>query len=137
MTLNELKRYCLSKENVTSEYLHEGILTFKLKNKVFCYCYELEQPLKIILKADPLMAQSLRRQYPEIKEGFKWNNNSWNTITLSRSLLPLFVEELIDHSHELIEASLAAIADTPVIKIRPAVKQEAFAAVNLACQYSN
>jgi predicted DNA-binding protein (MmcQ/YjbR family) len=130
MTLSDIQRYCLSKKNTTAEYIHEGILTFKLKNKVFCYCYTAGDPLKIILKCDPVMAPNLRAHSPEIKEGFKMNNNTWNTITLSPRLLPLFIEELIDHSYELIEEIAAKEAEIPVYRIpAPAVKKAAVTVV--------
>jgi predicted DNA-binding protein (MmcQ/YjbR family) len=117
MNLTDLQRLCLSKENVSLEYISENILTFKLWDKVFCYCYIDSDPLRIILKCDPYLAQILRAKHPEIKEGYKMNKNSWNTITLSVNLADGLVEELIDHSYELIEDAIPNVVAKPLVAV--------------------
>ena len=58
------------------------------------------------LKCDPQRAADLRLEHPQILPGYHMNKKHWNTLVLDGSLKPALVRELIDHSYELVTASL-------------------------------
>jgi predicted DNA-binding protein (MmcQ/YjbR family) len=76
------------------------------KSKMFALVSEDEEPLRINLKCDPDQALALRAQYESVLPGYHMDKKHWNTLVLDGSLGDELVKELIDHSYELIVASL-------------------------------
>ncbi len=68
----------------------------------------LDEPLpRINLKCEPQRALELREQYADIIPGYHMNKQHWNTVyTTQGGLSPVLIRELIDHSYELVVASL-------------------------------
>ena len=60
------------------------------------------------LKCEPDRAIELREQYSSIIPGYHMSKKHWNTIIMDGSLSDEFVKELIDHSYDLVVASLRA-----------------------------
>ena len=60
----------------------------------------------ISLKCDPELAIELREQHPEVTPAYHFNKQHWNTINTSGRISRELMLELIDHSYELIVASL-------------------------------
>ncbi len=106
MFLDEIREYCLAKPAV-SESLPFGpeTLVFKVAEKLFLLT-NIEQPDNISLKCDPERAVELREKYSEIISGYHLNKKHWNTVNLKGSLKPNFIKGLIDHSYDLVFASL-------------------------------
>lgn len=65
-----------------------------------------EFPARINLKCDPERSIVLRGEYEAILPGYHMNMRHWNTLILDGSLPAELVGELIDHSYELVVASL-------------------------------
>ncbi len=107
MNIEEYRNYCLSKPCVTEHFpFDEVTLVFKVCNKIFTLSGLENQPPKINLKCDPERAISLREEYDGIiTPGYHMNKKHWNTIDIS-NLPQGFIEELIDHSYDLIVKSL-------------------------------
>lgn len=109
MDYDWLREYCLSKPG-TSEDLPFGpdTLALRVGGKIFALA-GLEEVIspRVNLKCDPDRAVQLREQYPDaVLPGYHMNKKHWNTVLL-RSNLPLnHLAELVDHSYELILASL-------------------------------
>ena len=59
------------------------------------------------MKCDPDYALALRAQYAGVKPGYHMNKRHWNTVMLDGSVPPDLIFELIDHSYELVAASLS------------------------------
>lgn len=76
------------------------------KSKMFALVSEDEDPLRINLKCDPDQALALRAQYESVLPGYHMDKKHWNTLVLDGSLGEALVKELIDHSYDLIVASL-------------------------------
>jgi predicted DNA-binding protein (MmcQ/YjbR family) len=57
---------------------------------------------RITLKCDPDRAVMLREAYPEITPGYHMNKQHWNTLNLHGKLSDDLVQELIDHSYQLV-----------------------------------
>ena len=110
MHLEELRDYCLSKPG-TTESLPFGpdTLVFKVKDKIFALTGLDEADCSVNLKCDPEKAIVLRSEYPrDIIPGYHMNKVHWNTVKCDQTLTRQLVRELIDHSYELIVASLPA-----------------------------
>ncbi len=82
------------------------VLVYKVGGKVFALTQPDEFPSKINLKCDPERAVILREEHDAIIPGYHMNKRHWNTLTLGKSLPSKLVRELIDHSYDLVVASL-------------------------------
>ncbi|MCW1914504.1 MmcQ/YjbR family DNA-binding protein [Luteolibacter sp. GHJ8] len=82
------------------------VLVYKVGGKVFGLTAPDEFPASINLKCDPERAVSLREEHEAIKPGYHMNKKHWNTVVLDRSVPSRLVAEMIDHSYELVVASL-------------------------------
>lgn len=77
-------------------------LVIKVLNKMFALIAWQDYPLTITLKADPVDALILRRQYAAVKPGYHMNKQHWNTVTLDGSVPDDEVRRMIDDSYELV-----------------------------------
>lgn len=57
-------------------------------------------------KCNPELAVELREQYDEVKPGYHMNKTHWNTVRTNGSLTNKQLQEMIDHSYQLVFASL-------------------------------
>jgi predicted DNA-binding protein (MmcQ/YjbR family) len=106
MNIEELRSYCLSKVAATEGFPFDDVtLVFKVKNKIFSII-SLDSDLGISLKCDPERAIELREKYPAIIPGYHLNKKHWNSIKLDDTVSPKLLQEIIDHSYELIVKSL-------------------------------
>lgn len=103
MNVEEFRNYCLSKKWVTEEFpFDEHTLVFKVAGKMFAL-YPLERrPPQANLKCDPEWSIILREEYDGVvTPGYHMSKKHWNTLFLE-SLPEKKIEELIDHSYELV-----------------------------------
>ncbi|MEL7622253.1 MAG: MmcQ/YjbR family DNA-binding protein [Clostridiales bacterium] len=56
----------------------------------------------INLKCDPLMAEFLRQEYPEVLPGFYTDKRSWNAVNLEGSLPEDELKQMCDASYQLV-----------------------------------
>ena len=106
MNVEEVRAYCLTKNGTKESFpFDEETLVIKVMNKMFALV-SLDDGSKVNLKCDPAKAVELREQYFEIVPGWHMNKRHWNTVTFNQSLPDSLVKELIDHSYNLVVASL-------------------------------
>ena len=106
MTFGSLYDYCISRPGATEGFpFGESALVFKVGGKVFALLM-MEPPPRISLKCDPERAIELRERTEAVQPGYHLNKRHWNTIEPDGSLLDDEIRELIDHSYELVVASL-------------------------------
>ena len=108
MNIEEVRYYCLSKEN-TEECLpfDDETLVFKVNNKMYALL-SLKGDASLSLKCNPERALELRERHPEIIPGYHMNKKHWNTIDLKGTLTDILIKELINHSYELVAAKSKA-----------------------------
>lgn len=108
MYIDELRTFCLSFKEVEESFpFDEDTLVFKVKNKMFALT-SLKTGNTVNLKCDPERAIELRERYPnDIIEGYHMNKKHWNTVTINGSLSDDLLCELIQHSYQLVIASLS------------------------------
>lgn len=106
MNIEELREYCLQKPGTTEGLpFGEDTLVFKVGDKIFLLT-SLVTGNRFNAKCDPERAIELREQYEEIIPGFHMNKKHWNTVFMDGRLTRKQLNELIDHSYDLILASL-------------------------------
>lgn len=106
MNIEDIRIFCLSKVGATESFpFDEVTLVFKVKNKMFALL-SLDDAHGISLKCDPERSIELREKYPAIIPGYHMNKQLWNTIQIDASISEKLIKELIDHSYDLIVASL-------------------------------
>ena len=107
MNIETLREYCLSKPCV-EESLPFGpdTLVFKVSGKMFLLTGLDEVQLSFNVKCDPEKAVELRENYACVLPGYHMNKQHWNTIVVDGSVSVKQLKEWIDHSYELVKASL-------------------------------
>ncbi|MFZ4765856.1 MAG: MmcQ/YjbR family DNA-binding protein [Roseimicrobium sp.] len=108
MILADFLSYCLSLPGVeeTTPFGPE-VLVYKVGGKMFALALPDEFPHRVNLKCDPERALELRDRYEDITPGYHMNKKHWNSLNLEGRLPTALVRELIDHSYQLVVASLS------------------------------
>jgi len=107
MNIETLREYCLSKPG-TEETLPFGpdTLVYKVAGKAFLLTGFDNQPLRFNVKCDPDKAIELREEFSCVLPGYHMNKKHWNTIVADGSVSTRQLLEWIDHSYDLVTASL-------------------------------
>ncbi len=106
MNIESFREYCIVKPGVTEEFpFGETTLVFKVGGKMFALA-DVDNFESINLKCDPERAVELRDRYDAITAGYHMNKKYWNTVLMNGQLSHGLISELIDHSYELVLASL-------------------------------
>jgi predicted DNA-binding protein (MmcQ/YjbR family) len=82
------------------------VLVYKVAGKMFALTVPDDFPPRVNLKCDPDRAEVLRDEHEGITPGYHMNKRHWNTVTLDGSVPATLVRELIEHSYQLVVASL-------------------------------
>lgn len=107
MNVESFQSYCLSKPDVSEEFpFGDETLVYKVAGKVFALGALDATPLRINLKCDPEFALQLREEYDAVQPGYHMNKKHWNTIIADGSVRDSMLCQWIDHSYDLVVASL-------------------------------
>ena len=71
----------------------------------------------INLKCDPERAVELRDRYEEVQPGYHMNKKHWNTVALHGRLTLKEVQEMINHSYDLVFNSLPKAERETILKL--------------------
>ena len=106
--MNDLERihlFLLQFPEVSEEFpFGPEAAVYKVAGKMFSILLPDEVPCRMNLKCDPDRAVELRAEWDAIEPGYHQNKKHWNTLVLDGSLADGFVEELIQHSFDLVVA---------------------------------
>ena len=106
MNIESLREYCLLKPAVKETFpFGPENLVFKVMDKMFLLI-GLDNPFKFNVKCDPEKAVLLREEYNEVQPGYHMNKTHWNTVSINGRLTDRQLQEMIDHSYDLVVASL-------------------------------
>lgn len=98
-----VEEYVLSMPNAKLDYpFGKDVAVYKVKDKMFALIPEGTDPVKISLKCDPILAETLREKYETVMPGYHLNKKHWNTIILSGQVPWTEVQDLIRHSYNLV-----------------------------------
>lgn len=84
----------------------KDVAVYKYNEKMFALISEGSDPLRLSLKCDPLLAQTLRDKYESVMPGYHLNKKHWNTIVLTGQLEWTEIQDLIRHSFQLVGGEL-------------------------------
>lgn len=109
MTHKELEGYLLSFPNTWLDFpFGEGTSVYKVGHKetddgkMFALIENGSKPLKVSLKCDPLLAETLREKYETVVPGYHLNKKHWNTVICTGQLSDDEVKDLARLSHDLV-----------------------------------
>jgi predicted DNA-binding protein (MmcQ/YjbR family) len=110
MTHKEVEEFILSMPNAWLDYpFGKGTAVYKIghedKAKMFALIEEGKEPIRVSLKCDPILAETLRERYESVQPGYHLNKKHWNTIVLTGQLDWQEVTGLIQHSYDLVSQS--------------------------------
>jgi predicted DNA-binding protein (MmcQ/YjbR family) len=106
MTHKQVEEYLLGMPDAKLDYpFGEGVAVYKVNDKMFALVQEGSEPVRISLKCDPKLAETLRERYETVMAGYHLNKKHWNTILLTGQLSWEEVQDLINHSYNLVTAN--------------------------------
>jgi predicted DNA-binding protein (MmcQ/YjbR family) len=104
VTPEALREWCLSMPGAVEEFpFAPETSVFKIAGKVFALSRLSGVPLKVSLKCEPLLGESLRASYEAIVPGYHLNKKHWLTITLGEDAGDQMVMDLIQDSYDLVK----------------------------------
>lgn len=105
----ELRDLCLAFRG-SAETFPFGFETsvFKVWGKMFALSRLSQQPLRVSLKCEPLLAQELRAAHPAVLPGYHLNKRHWNTVIIDGSLPTNMIRDMIEDSYDLVVSKLPA-----------------------------
>jgi len=116
MTLSYLRDFCLSKPGTSEDTPFDAnTLCFRVGGKIFAIT-DLEVFDYINLKCDRERSAELREKFEGITPGYHMNKKWWNSVSVLGNVPDQLILDLVDHSYELIFASLPKKLQT---EIRP------------------
>jgi predicted DNA-binding protein (MmcQ/YjbR family) len=100
----ELRDWCLSMPGAVEEFpFAPETSVFKIAGKIFVLVRLGARPLKVSLRCEPLLGESLRASYEAIVPGYHLNKKHWLTITLGEDAADQMVMDLIQDSYDLVK----------------------------------
>ena len=106
MFLDDLRNHCIEKPGVSEGFpFDKSTLVFKVFGKMFALV-DVDVFEAINLKCDPEKAIELRESHQGVQPGYHMNKTHWNSVYLNEDVSDQLLVELIDHSYELVYASL-------------------------------
>lgn len=106
VTHKEVEEYVLSMPNAKLDYpFGKEVAVYKTggkEDKMFALIPEGTTPVRISLKCDPKLSETLRERYESVMPGYHLNKKHWNTIVVSGQLSWDEVKDLIRHSYDLV-----------------------------------
>jgi predicted DNA-binding protein (MmcQ/YjbR family) len=103
MTAAELRDWCLSMPGAVEDFpFGPETSVFKVAGKIFALSGLDADPLKVSVKCDPTLAESLRESYESIVPGYHLNKRHWLTITLNADAADRMVLDLVQDSYDLV-----------------------------------
>lgn len=109
MTHKELEDYLLTFPNTWLDFpFGEATSVYKVgdketsEGKLFAIIANDSKPLKVSLKCDPHLAETLREKYETVQPGYHLNKKHWNTIICSGQMTNDEIKDLALLSYNLV-----------------------------------
>ncbi|WP_414834629.1 MmcQ/YjbR family DNA-binding protein [Bacillus altitudinis] len=118
MKKETLQAFCLSLQGATHDYQPEWQADrYHVGGKMFAMMGgDVDRKPVITLKCDPQRAEELREMHEGIIPGYYMNKTHWNSIYLDADIPSSFVEELIEHSYQLVFHKLTKKAQQAILQ---------------------
>lgn len=112
MTHKELEDYLLEFPNTWLDFpFGEGTSVYKVghketgEGKLFAIIADGSKPLRVSLKCDPLLAETLREKYETIVPGYHLNKKHWNTVICTGQVPDDEIKDLARLSYNLVSGN--------------------------------
>jgi predicted DNA-binding protein (MmcQ/YjbR family) len=109
MTHKDLEAHLLEFPDTWLDYpFGEGTSVYKVGDKeandgkLFAIIADDSQPLRISLKCDPILAETLRAKYETVVAGYHLNKKHWNTIICTGQMPDDEIKSLVRLSYDLV-----------------------------------
>ena len=110
MTHKDLEAYLLAMPGAWLDYpFGEGTSVYKVghkdigeEEKMFALIADESKPLRISLKCDPLLAETLREKYETVLPGYHLSKKHWNTILCTGQVPDDELQDLMRLSYRLV-----------------------------------
>ena len=109
MDHKKIEEYLLSLPNAWLDFpFGEGTSVYKIGHKetgggkMFALIADASKPLRLSLKCDPQLAETLREKYETVVPGYHLSKKHWNTIICSGQLSDQEIFDLANLSYQLV-----------------------------------
>jgi predicted DNA-binding protein (MmcQ/YjbR family) len=113
MTHKEIESFLLSFPDTWLDYpFGEGTSVYKVgikeagAGKLFAIIADESSPLRVSLKCDPLLAETLREKYETVVPGYHLNKKHWNTILCTGQVPDDEIQDLARLSYNLVTGNI-------------------------------
>jgi len=113
MTHKEIESFLLSFPDTWLDYpFGEGTSVYKVgdkeagEGKLFAIIADESSPLRVSLKCDPLLAETLRNKYETVVPGYHLNKKHWNTILCTGQVPDDEIQDLARLSYNLVTGNI-------------------------------
>ena len=107
MRPSKLREHCLAFPGSVETFpFGPQTSVFKVSGKIFAISRLHENPLRVSLKCEPLLAEQLREAHAAVSPGYHLNKRHWNTVIVDGSLPERVVRDMIEDSYDLIVSKL-------------------------------
>jgi predicted DNA-binding protein (MmcQ/YjbR family) len=109
MDAEELRDRCLSFVGAEETFpFGPETSVFKVAGKMFALSRLDAEELRVSVKCDPNLAESLRAAHAEVIPGYHLDKRHWNTVIIGEALADAAVRDMIEDSYDLVVSKLAA-----------------------------
>lgn len=109
MDAEELRDLCLSFAGAEETFpFGPETSVFKVAGKMFAVSRLDAEELRVSVKCDPGLAESLRAAHAEVIPGYHLDKRHWNTVILGGALADRGVGDMIEDSYDLVVSKLPA-----------------------------
>jgi predicted DNA-binding protein (MmcQ/YjbR family) len=103
MSRDDVLAFCAGMPGAIEDYpFGDGVAVFKVGKKMFALVMLDGDPGFVNLKCDPDLALELRGRHTAVRPGYHANKRHWNSVDLDGSIERGELEEMIEHSYELV-----------------------------------
>ena len=108
MDAEELRNRCLSFVGAEETFpFGPETSVFKVEGKMFALSRLDAEDLRVSVKCEPRLAESLRAAHAEVIPGYHLDKRHWNTLILGGALADAAVRDMIEDSYDLVVSRLS------------------------------
>ena len=103
MSRAKVLAFCTAFPGAFEDYpFGEQVAVFKVGGRMFALVGMDGDPVRMTLKCDPDLAIELRARHAAVVPGYHSHKRHWNTITLDGTIAADELEEMIEHSYDIV-----------------------------------
>jgi predicted DNA-binding protein (MmcQ/YjbR family) len=112
VTARALRKLCLGFPGAFEDFpFGPDTSVFKVEGKLFAIAWLTRSPLRVNLKCEPELAESLRASYRDaVTPGYHMNKRHWNTVVPGGSVPDAMLRDMVEDSYDLIVSAMSRAA---------------------------